>query len=62
MQRAAFVKTPTGSRYHRPGCVEVDEYKAKNGTVTVTFAQVRKQRLQPCQTCQPSGHGLTVVA
>lgn len=62
MTALAFVTTRSGKRYHRPDCLEVDAHKATNGRLLRTLEQVRRDQLEPCKVCRPSGYGLTLVS
>lgn len=59
-RRAVYVATRTGRRFHTPGCIEVDQYKAPKGVLTLTAQQIRDRGLEPCKVCRPST-GLAVV-
>lgn len=61
---ARFRALPTSAVFHTPECPTMTSVHRGNGYAlpeVLSLPEVRRRRLRPCETCKPSGFGLTVV-
>lgn len=52
--KTVYVAATSGERFHEPGCVHVDGFKATIGVAAVSRAEIQRRGLTPCRECKPT--------